>query len=114
MRKLSRSTICRAAVTDEQSPGKYRLKQRDDDALFGYVVGPHSWKQYLFPPRATLAEANQTDAGWQFQTVEDDPPKYAFLGVRACELAAMRVQDRVFLSGTVRRSDLSDEGEPTR
>jgi sulfhydrogenase subunit beta (sulfur reductase) len=88
-----------AGWTDEQSPGKYRIKQRDDDALFGYVVGPHAWKQYLFPPRVTIAKANQTDSGWQFQTVEDDPPKYAFLGVRACELAAMRVQDRVFMSG---------------
>lgn len=85
--------------TDEQSPGKYRLKKRDDDALFGYVVGPHSWKRFLFPPKAKLAEANKTDAGWQFQATEDDPPKFAFLGVRACELAAMRVQDRVFLSG---------------
>ncbi|MDA8743530.1 4Fe-4S dicluster domain-containing protein [Rubripirellula amarantea] len=85
--------------TDDQSPGQYRLKQRDDDALFGYVVGPHSWKQFLFPPRAVLSEADKTDEGWQFSSIEDDPPKYAFLGVRACELAAMRVQDRVFLSG---------------
>ena len=85
--------------TDEQSPGKYRIKERDDDALFGFVVGPHSWKQFLFPPRATLSEANKTDSGWEFESVEDIPPKYAFLGVRACELAAMRVQDRVFLSG---------------
>jgi ferredoxin len=84
--------------TDEQAPGTYRVKPRDDDALFGYVVGPHSWKRYLFPPQATLAEANKTDAGWQFQTTQDDPPKFAFLGVRACELAALRVQDRVFLS----------------
>lgn len=85
--------------TDEQGPGTYRLKRRDDDAVFGYVVGPHSWKRFLFPPQATLSEANKTDAGWQFQVVEDDPPKFAFLGVRACELAAMRIQDRVFLSG---------------
>ena len=28
-----------------------------------------------------------------------EPPKFAFLGVRACDLAAMRVQDRVFISG---------------
>jgi formate hydrogenlyase subunit 6/NADH:ubiquinone oxidoreductase subunit I len=85
--------------TDEQAPGKYRLKRRDDDALFGYVVGPHSWKQYLFPPQTTLARANHGDCGWQFETVDEDPPKFAFLGVRACELAAIRVQDRVFLSG---------------
>lgn len=85
--------------TDEQAPGKYRLKERDDDALFGYVVGPHSWKQFLFPSQAKLATADKTDAGWQFQATADEAPKYAFLGVRACELAALRVQDRVFLSG---------------
>lgn len=85
--------------TDDQSPGSYRLRQRDDDALFGYVVGPHSWKQFLFPPQATVAEADKTDTGWQFRAEDDNPPKFAFLGVRACELAALRVQDRVFLSG---------------
>ncbi len=85
--------------TDEQEPGKYRLKPRDDEALFGYVVGPHSWKRYLFPPHAKLSEADKTENGWQFRVTEDEPPKHAFLGVRACELAAMHVQDRVFLSG---------------
>ncbi len=85
--------------TDEQAPGTYRLKQRDDDALFGYVVGPHSWKRFLFPPQAKLAEANKSDTGWQFQATQEESPKFAFLGVRACELAAMRVQDRVFMSG---------------
>ncbi len=85
--------------TDEQSPGQYRLTRRDDDAYFGYVVGPHSWKQFLFPPQSTLSRATKTDSGWQFDSGCQEPPKYAFLGVRACELAAMRVQDRVFLSG---------------
>ncbi|MEP0323608.1 MAG: sulfite reductase subunit A, partial [Bauldia litoralis] len=33
--------------TDEQDGGHYRLNRRDDDALFGYVVGPHSWKKFL-------------------------------------------------------------------
>lgn len=85
--------------TDIQEPGKYRLQQRDDDALFGYVVGPHSWKQNLFPPVSTLSIADRTDEGWQFTEVEQELPKYAFLGVRACELAALKIQDRVFMEG---------------
>ncbi|NND98064.1 MAG: 4Fe-4S dicluster domain-containing protein [Pirellulaceae bacterium] len=85
--------------TDHQEPGKYRLIKRDDDAVFGYVVGPHSWKRYLFPPVATVAQADKQDDGWHFEALPDDGAKFAFLGVRACELAAMRVQDRVFLSG---------------
>jgi formate hydrogenlyase subunit 6/NADH:ubiquinone oxidoreductase subunit I len=85
--------------TDVQEPGKYRLEQRTDEALFGYVVGPHSWKKYLFPPQATVATADNTAAGWVLGAPADPPPRYAFLGVRACELAALRVQDRVFLEG---------------
>src|SRR5215469_11765721 len=32
--------------TDEQDAGRYRLARRDDEALFGYAVGPQSWKQF--------------------------------------------------------------------
>jgi sulfhydrogenase subunit beta (sulfur reductase) len=85
--------------TDSQEPGKYRLARRDDEALFGYVVGPHSWKRYLFPPEAKLAAAERTASGWKFAEAEDTAPKFAFLGVRACDLAALAVQDRVFLTG---------------
>ena len=36
--------------TDVQDAATYRLERRDDEARFGYAVGPHSWKQFLFPP----------------------------------------------------------------
>lgn len=85
--------------TDEQAPGMYRLKTRDDDAWFGFVVGPHSWKKYLFPPKATLLSAEKTDRGWEFIPRSADSTRYALLGVRACELAAIQIQDRVFLEG---------------
>jgi sulfhydrogenase subunit beta (sulfur reductase) len=84
--------------TDEQSGGNYRLKRRADDAWFGYVIGPQSWKRYLFPPTVTVAEAERTAEDWQFRDVADDEPPLAFLGVRACELAAIAVQDRTFLN----------------
>ena len=85
--------------TDRQEPGKYRLERRADNALFGYVVGPHSWKKFLFPPLTTVLTADRTESGWQMRAPEEKPPRYAFLGVRACELAAITVQDRTFLSG---------------
>ena len=85
--------------TDEQQPGAYRLERRNDDAYFGYVVGPHSWKQFLFPPLTTVATATKSASGWQMNTPDQTPPRFAFLGVRACELAAIKVQDRVFLEG---------------
>ncbi|MEX0679488.1 MAG: 4Fe-4S dicluster domain-containing protein [Pirellulales bacterium] len=83
--------------TDEQSGGKYRLKRRDDDAWFGFVVGPHSPKGYFFPPQVTLAEADRAADGWQMRDVPDDEPPLALVGLRACELAAIAVQDRTFM-----------------
>lgn len=85
--------------TDQQSPGMYRLEPSKEDAYFGYVVGPHSWKQFLFPPNVTVATAEKEDRGWTMQTPEMAVPSYAFLGVRACEIAAIKSQDRIFLGG---------------
>ncbi|MDH4100091.1 MAG: 4Fe-4S dicluster domain-containing protein [Nitrospirota bacterium] len=85
--------------TDEQDGGLYRLKRRDDDALFGYAVGPHSWKKYLFPPRARLWQAQRTDDGFQIESKAEPAPRYAFFGVRPCDLHAIEIQDRVFLDG---------------
>jgi ferredoxin len=85
-----------AGWTDEQDGGTYRLRRRDDGALFGYAVGPHSWKQFLFPPRTLLVRAQRTDDGFDASAGEQEHPAYAFLGVRGCDLAAIHVQDRVF------------------
>ncbi len=83
--------------TDEQEAGKYRLKRRDDDNLFGYVVGPHSLKKFLFPPKQRLFGIKKSgEDGFVFEARQPEPPRYAFLGVRACDLAAVDVQDRVF------------------
>ena len=84
--------------TDEQGPGNYRLRRRTDEACFGYVVGPHSWKRFLHPPRVTLFRLERTDDGFTTRVPVPEGP-YAFLGVRPCELAAIAVQDRVFLQG---------------
>ena len=84
---------------DSQAPGKYRLTQAVHDNYFEFNLGPHSWKQFLFPPRATVAKGVLHADGWEFETAQAAPPKLAFLGVRACELAAIAIQDRVFLQG---------------
>jgi len=83
--------------TDRQAPGTYRLEKRQDDAYFGYAVGPHSWKKYLFPPSLQLWQARRSGAGFEVRETMHDPPRRALLGVRACELHAIAVQDRVFL-----------------
>lgn len=82
--------------TDEQDGGTYRVQRRDDDAYFGYAVGPHSWKQYLFPSKATMFRATRDGDSFRIEEPEA-PPRYAFVGVRACEMHAIDIQDRVFL-----------------
>jgi ferredoxin len=82
-----------------QEPGRYRLERRDDAARFGYAVGPHSWKQFLFPPRLRLWAASRTETGFDV-TQEPTPDRpLALIGVRACELHGIAIQDRVFLGG---------------
>jgi ferredoxin len=85
--------------TEVQDGGTYRLTRRTDQALFGYVVGPHSWKQFLHPPQLRLWQAQRQAHGFQIVDAPDETPIYAFLGVRACELHAMAIQDKVFLAG---------------
>jgi len=82
--------------TDEQEAGHYRIKRRNDEALFGYNVGPHSWKKYLFPPKLELFEANKNGKSFEIKTILTDCTKYAFIGVRSCELNAIEIQDKVF------------------
>ncbi len=85
--------------TDEQDAGRYRLKKRDDQAVFGYNVGPHSWKKYLLPPRMKLWEAQRDKKGFTMSDATPPPRKLALIGVRSCELHAMAIQDTVFIEG---------------
>jgi ferredoxin len=90
-----------AGWTDEQDGGHYRLRRRDDEALFGYAVGPHSFKRYQLPPDRLLWRARREPSGAVAERAEDpEPPaRYAFVGARSCELHAMNILDRVLLGG---------------
>ncbi len=85
--------------SDVQAPGSYRLQPNTTQSYFGYNVGPHSWKQFLFPPQQVVATCDRTEQGWVMQTPKVESRPMAFLGVRACELAALAIQDRVFNDG---------------
>ena len=85
-------------VREEHEPGWYRLKGFDDQHLFRWAHGPDSGKRFLFTPRETIQTATRDREG--VVTIEPAPlpdVRYAFVGLRACDLAAMEVQDRVFM-----------------
>ncbi len=98
---------------DEQSPGRYRLVRRDDEALFGFAVGPHSPKNHLFPSRHRQWTAERDEAGEVTYTPEPvQRRRLALIGVRGCELAAIAVQDRGVAARAHRRRGLP--GPPRR
>ncbi len=86
-------------TVDVQDGGTYRLREDPGAGYFDFVVGPHSLKNYLFPPRETILELERREGAWQETSNAASPAPLAVLGVRACDLHALEIQDRVFLQG---------------
>jgi ferredoxin len=85
-------------VREVQGPGTYRLEQTGDDRLFGWAHGPDSGKRFLFPPRETI-QTGTKDAEGRVRIAPAPLPdvRYAFVGLRACDLHAIEIQDKVFM-----------------
>ncbi len=91
---------------DLQEPGKYRLRyDKNNPFWFSFTPGPISLKRYLFPPTQTLFRVRRDNGRPRAEAVIPDPPRYAFLGVRGCDVRAVAVQDRVYID---RQGQFSD------
>jgi formate hydrogenlyase subunit 6/NADH:ubiquinone oxidoreductase subunit I len=97
--RIARVADLPAGWTDRQEAGRYRLERRDDNALFGFTVGPQAWKRFLHRPIETLWTMRKTANGLTVEGDGSEVPKFAFIGVRSCELHAIAIQDRVFSQG---------------
>lgn len=87
--------------TDQQEAGQYKLNKTDSRTFFGYTAAVQSWKRFLNPARHLLFRSRKKNGGFEV-SADDHATQYAFIGVRACELAAIAIQDRVFLQGPYR------------
>jgi ferredoxin len=96
---LASSNDLPAGWGDEQGPGSYRLKRREDQAFFGFSAGPQSWKPLLFPPTSVLCAGRRGEPATAPSEATEAQERFAFIGVRACDLHAIEIQDRVFLGG---------------
>jgi hypothetical protein len=67
--------------------------------LFGYAVGPHSWKKFLLPATQRLWSAERTEHGMAITPEPYPIERFAFIGVCACDLNAIAIQDRVLIGG---------------
>ncbi len=87
---------------DHQQPGSYRLEQTDDPRSFAHTVGPQSFKRLFLPPRQSVWKISREGDGLQVQASVPEKQRWALLGARSCELEAVAIQDRVFLSDSYR------------
>ncbi len=81
----------------EQDGGRYRLVEGGHERFFDVTPGADGWKRYLFPPRQPMFDLEAEDGAWRARAIEPDAPKRALIGVRPCELAAIQMQDLIFL-----------------
>ena len=81
---------------DDQDAGHYRLRRRDDDAVFGFASAAQSAKPVFFPTEEVMWRGRRTEDG--FDTEAPDPAAegpHALLGVRSCDLHAVGIHDTV-------------------
>lgn len=84
----------------EQSNGRYRLHGADSPRYFSWANGPQAIKPYTFAPREELWYAEvKSDGGLKFHQAPTESEPVAILGVRACDLAALALQDKHFIHG---------------
>lgn len=83
---------------EEQAPGSYTLYKDRSSDWFAWTNGPQALKPLLFKSREILWQAKKDEQGRLcFQQHVTDHKPMAVLGVRACDLAALRLQDKHFL-----------------
>ena len=85
---------------DQQEPGSYRLEPDPGQRYFNIVHGPNSLKPLTFTPRETLLILDRQHSTFSTKEIQPDISPTAVIGVRACDLAGLDIQDTIFLNGT--------------
>ena len=97
---LGSSTAFPQGIHDQQSPGNYKLTADNGTRWFAWANGPQALKPLLFAPEEKLWQVEQDKAGrLKFQTIVPSQQLTAIIGIRACDLAALALQNKHFLSG---------------
>jgi NAD(P)H-flavin reductase len=99
--------------TAETAPGSYRLGRTSRDGAFDHTTGPTSAKRFIHPPLVPLTRGRRVDGTVQVEAVVPEPAKTALLGVRACDIAAIRIQDRAMRAGPAGDADHAARREAT-
>ena len=82
-----------------QDAGSSRIIKDSHQKCFAWANGPQALKPLLFAPREPLWRISRKGDGFAVEAIETKQRPLAVIGVRACDLAALRIQDRHFLEG---------------
>jgi ferredoxin len=91
-----------AGYRDRQGAGSYRLEEQRAEGVFTFSPGPDSFKKFLHPSSEKLFAFRKTAKTIVVENGAAEEKPMAFVGVRACDLAALGLLDKVFLEGPVR------------
>jgi ferredoxin len=92
-----------AGYRDRQAPGSYRLENGGSSRCFAWANGPQALKPLVFRPRESLWRATRAgDGKIAFEPLAPRAERLAVIGVRACDLAALALQDAHFLKDGAR------------
>lgn len=84
-------------LTDQQSPGKYRLLATGTQRHFSWANGANAIRPFVFAPHERLWRVDRDASGIHFRPLMNIAPRTAILGARACDLAALAISDTHFL-----------------
>ncbi len=97
-RELSATQALPRGLQAAQSPGNYVLGHDPLNRYFAWANGPQAIKPLVFAPQESLWRVTRDEQGaLKFASVQPAPEKIALIGVRACDLAALALQDAHFL-----------------
>ena len=105
--EIETDTALPEGVATQQGAGFNQLAAREDKALFGYVAGAQSWRPFLFQPSRPIWRAEKKGNDIVVELPSEKTPQLAFLGMRACELAAIDLQDKALMHNDMPDPDYS-------
>lgn len=111
--KINNNVILLTEITDfhdipsgckeQQGRGTYRLS-KDSSQIFSFSIGPDSFKRFINPPIKENFTFKKSKRGMHINHKSSNDPAtpFLFIGMRACDIAALKLLDKVFLEGPVK------------
>ena len=91
-----------AGFEDHQKAGSYRLVKGTRPEIFSFSTGPDSFKRFFHPPVSDMFAFKKSGTEITITPPVREGKPLAFFGIRACDLSALKLYDRVFLEGPVK------------